>query len=70
MANENSRFWAGGEGACRAGLKKEHQATIAKLKQRLEEAETEEERRQRADELGQVEKTYKERLRRTGEHLF
>ena len=70
MANENLGFWAGVPGACRAGLKEEYQTTIAKLKRKLKEAETEEERRQIADELGQVEDTYKERFRRVDENLF
>jgi len=70
VSDRSSGFWAGGRGACRAGLQKEYRATVAKLKRRLKEAGTEEERRQIADELGQVEKTYKEQLRRTGENLF
>jgi hypothetical protein len=63
-------FWTGGPGACRAGLKEEHRATVAKLEERLQEAGKEEERRQIEDELRQVEETYKERLRRVSENLF
>ena len=70
MANENSGFWTGGPDALLEGLKDEYQATVAELNKRLKEAETEEERRQIADELGQVGKIYKERLRRMNENLF
>ncbi len=70
MAKEKMGFWAGGKEACRAGLKEECRATVAKLKERLKEAETEEERRQIADEMRRVEDTYKQRLRRVSENLF
>ena len=70
MAGENLGFWTGGPEALLAGLKKEHQATVAQLEKRLKEAESEEDRRQIADELGQVEKTYKERLGRVDENIF
>ena len=70
MANRNSGFWTGGPEACLAGLKKEYRATVGELKKRLKEAESEEERGQIADELGRVERTYKERLRRVNESIF
>ena len=70
MANENSGFWTGGPEACRVGLKKDYQATVAELKKRLKEAESEEERRRIADELEQVKKTCRERLRRMDEDIF
>lgn len=70
MANKNSGFWAGGPEACRVALKKDYQATVAELEKKLKEAESEEERRQIADELGQVKKTYKEQLGRVNGNLF
>ena len=70
MASRSPGFWTGGPAACRAGLKEEYRAEVSKLKERLKEAQTEEERRQVADEMRRVEDTYKERLRRMNENIF
>lgn len=70
MANRSSGFWAGGPEALLAGLKEEYRAKVAKLKKRLKKAKSEEERCRIADELEQIEKTYKEQLRRVGGNIF
>jgi len=70
MAGENLGFWTGGPKALLAGLEKEHQTTVAELEERLRKAESEEERRRVTDELEQVEKAYRERLRGIDENVF
>jgi hypothetical protein len=70
MSNKNLGFWTGGSQAYEEGLKKDYQATVGKLKERLKEAKSEEERARIADELGQARKTYQEQLRRGNKYIF